>query len=131
MQLDKYDSKGDFGGLPGSKLRALVYFWSHYVVSEIDETVINVFIHTVALPPQQRDTKLAMNSANKFRSEIAPAINQAFVTNGGPFFTGKQVTKRRRRREDEGVVKEKEEGREEEEGRRGEMDRWVLRYFFL
>jgi len=72
---DKYPDK-NLAPTFGSADRAAYYQWMVYSIATLEPPVLQVFLHTVMLPEEQRSAEIAQNAREQFK-DVARVLTQA------------------------------------------------------
>jgi glutathione S-transferase len=73
----------------GTPARGRYYQWMHYSMATLEPPVLQVFMHTVMLPEEQRSAASAEEGRAKF-AEVGRVLSQALT--GKPFLLGDQFS---------------------------------------
>ncbi len=85
---DKYPDK-KLAPAFGSPERAAYYQWMVYSIATLEPPVLQVFLHTVMLPEEQRSAEQAQEGRTKFK-EVARVLTQAL--RGHQYLVGNQFS---------------------------------------
>lgn len=85
---DKYADK-NLAPAVGSPERAAYYQWMVYSIATLEPPVLQVFLHTVMLPEEQRSSEIAQNAREQFK-DVARVLTQAL--RGKEYLVGNQFS---------------------------------------
>jgi len=85
---DKFPDK-QLAPAVGSPERAAYYQWMVYSVATLEQPVLQVFLHTVMLPEEQRSAETAEDGRTKFK-EVARVLTQAL--RGKQYLVGNKLS---------------------------------------
>lgn len=73
----------------GTPARGLYYQWMHYAMATLEPPVLQVFLHTVRLPEEQRRPRVADDGRQRF-AEVARVLSAALA--GRRYILGEQFS---------------------------------------
>jgi len=81
--IQTYDKDGKFGG---PKLKE----WGQYVSKNVDDVVLQVYLHTLVLPEASRSPNVVKENTQIFDTKIVPHITQGL--GGQTYFGGDKIS---------------------------------------